>query len=177
MVLSSRHKSGKISEDTGKPEMIDFYNKNKCGTDVFDQMCGNYTCARVSSRWPMRFFLGMLDQAGVNANILYNFLPENELINRRAFLKTLALSLIKPHLQERVTRPGLHRSLANSIREILSATEIEARPMLGSDKMDKRKRCYYCKIEKDRKTQYCCVKCKKPVCKEHRAVCCFQCVE
>lgn len=177
LVLSSRHKTGKQSEDTGKPEIIDFYNKNKCGTDVFDQMCGNYTCSRISSRWPMRFFLGMLDQAGVNASILYNFLPENEMRNRRQFLKDLALSLIKPHLQERVTRPGLHRSLADNIREIISATEINAGSTLRSDKMHKRKRCYYCKTEKDRKTQYCCVKCKKAVCEEHRVVCCVQCTE
>ncbi|XP_018404606.1 PREDICTED: piggyBac transposable element-derived protein 4-like [Cyphomyrmex costatus] len=87
LLLSSMHKTGKKDEDCDKPEIRTFYNKTKCGTDVFDQLCGNYSCARRSNRWTMRFFLGMLDQASVNASILYNMNVENESRNRIAFLK------------------------------------------------------------------------------------------
>ncbi|KAK9731488.1 hypothetical protein QE152_g13618 [Popillia japonica] len=80
----------------------------------------------------------------------------------------------KPHLQ--ATQPGLHRSLANANKEILSDNHIEAGPMLGSDKLDKRKRCYYCHHDSDRKTSFCCAKCKKPVCDELRIACCAQCM-
>lgn len=40
---------------------------------------------------------------------------------------------------------------------------------------DKRKRCFYCKTEKDRKTNICCAKCAKPTCDEHRISCCISC--
>lgn len=71
LAVSSFHPKGKASvTEPLKPEIISFYNKTKAGVDTFDQMCGNYTTARATKRWPMRIFYGMLDQSGVNSNIL-----------------------------------------------------------------------------------------------------------
>jgi len=46
LVLSSLHQTGKVNEESGKPEMICFYNGTKGGTDSFDQKCHQYTTAR-----------------------------------------------------------------------------------------------------------------------------------
>jgi len=70
-MISTLRKNNKINSDTGKPEMIMFYNKTKGSTDTFNQLAKTYTTARVTNRWPMRLFYGMLDQARINAFILY----------------------------------------------------------------------------------------------------------
>lgn len=174
LLLSSKHKSGKQCENENKPEIVDFYNRTKCGTDIFDQMCANYSCARITQRWTMRFFLGMLDQASVNSSILYNFVPTNESLSRCQFLKNLALSLITPQLYDRLRMPGLQKTVTQNIRYVLNIDE-EAIVDLAPQKMSKQKRCYFCPTEKDRKTNYCCAKCAKPTCDEHRIVFCTDC--
>lgn len=174
LLLSSKHKTGEKCENSDKPEMIDFYNRTKCGTDVFDQLCGNYSCVRRTNRWTMRFFFGMLDQASVNASILYNFLPQNESLSRCQYLKQLALSLMTPHLQDRQQVPGMQKSILLNIREILGSSENETGQLVAT-KMSKRKRCFLCPTEKDRKTNYCCAKCAKATCDEHRISCCTDC--
>jgi len=178
LLLSSKHKTGRLGEGGEKPEIIEFYNKTKCGTDVFDQLAGNYSCARTTNRWPMRFFFGMLDQAAVNACILYNFLPENKLTTRRDFLKELTYALITPHLFDRIQKPGLHSLLRANIQDILSRDEtvpIENNVTLGSDKLLTRKRCAFCQKKDDKKTKYCCARCQKPTCENHRKTKCLEC--
>ena len=56
--------------DNGKPEVIEFYNKTKCGVDTFDQMCSTYSCGRKTRRWPMCVFLTMVDTSALNAYII-----------------------------------------------------------------------------------------------------------
>lgn len=43
-----------------------YHNKMKGGTDTFDQLCHKYTTCRMTRRWSIRFFSGMLDQGGIN---------------------------------------------------------------------------------------------------------------
>ena len=44
-LLSSMHTNTKICDgQKAKPEIINFYNKNKVGVDVFDQMSRLYSC-------------------------------------------------------------------------------------------------------------------------------------
>ncbi|KAG0722934.1 Acid ceramidase [Chionoecetes opilio] len=52
LLMSSMHTQPSIT-GTGKPEMIDFYNKTKGGVDTFDQMCAQYSCSRKTKRWPL----------------------------------------------------------------------------------------------------------------------------
>jgi len=119
--------------------------------NVFDQLCGNYSCARSCNKWSMRFFLGMLDQASVNSCILYNFIPANKIKNKKEYLKDLSFSLIKPHLEERVQKPGLNKHIISNLKNILSS-DITTNPMLGSNKLEKRKRCNICTGDKVKKT-------------------------
>jgi len=46
-----------------------------------------------------RFFYGMLDQAGINAFILY-YLQKNVKIHRREFIKELIFDLVQIHLKK-----------------------------------------------------------------------------
>lgn len=123
------------------------------------------------------FFTGILDQAAVNSCILYNFLSTNETNSRRSFLKTLCLQFIKPHLQDRVSKTGLSKTLLDNISNILQTEKFDVNVTELRDKMEKRKRCYYCSKQEDKKMQYCCAQCKKPICENHRFCLCVSCVQ
>jgi len=138
MLLSSLHKNGKIDESTGKPEIVMFYNSTKDGTDTFDQLCKSYTTARITNRWPMRFFYGLLDQAGINAFILFFLRHKNARMNRRDFLKELVLSLVKPSLERRLTVRTLKSNLKQNIKEILG---FETTTSFNPNTTIKRKKC------------------------------------
>ena len=172
LCLSSYHKS--VSERSeGKPEMVQMYNETKSGTKVFDFLCGSFTCARKTRRWSMRFFMAILDQAGVNACILYNFQCDNPVKDRRQFLRELILELVTPHMRTRLNTPNLPRNIVSNIRSILNEPEDNIN---FDDKLEKRKRCTFCDPKKDRKTNKCCVKCNFAVCEEHRYTCCRDCL-
>ena len=114
----------------------------------------------------MRLFFRILDQAGVNSCILWNLIADHEVLCRREFLKSLVLSLVKPHLQDRLQVPRLPRNTRINIREILH--ENEDQHILHDNRMEQRKPCAFCDSKKHRKSFLCCCKCCRPVCEEHR---------
>jgi hypothetical protein len=69
-------------------------------------MCSLYTKARKTNRWQMRLFYGMIDNAALNAFVIFtenvhNF-GEHKKDKRKKFLKELALALIIPHARQRL---------------------------------------------------------------------------
>ena len=75
--LSSMHGQADIHEK-GKSEIIMYFNKTKGGVDTFDQICSNNSCSRMTKRWHMAIIYGMVNDAGVNASILYH----NHMVNQ-----------------------------------------------------------------------------------------------
>lgn len=174
LILSSMHYSASIDEDSGKPDVIVFYNSTKGGTDTFDKLCHTYTVCRVCNRWPLRIWYGMMDQSAINAMVLYNLRAENKKLKRRMFLQELAMSLIKPFLQSRLQIPTLRRNLRVMISNILHIQpETPVRPAT----LDRKQRCYFCPRAKDRKTKLTCESCSRPMCDEHRSLQCLECSE
>ena len=162
-----------------KPEVILHYNQTKGGTDVFDKLCHAYTTARATKRWPMRFFFGILDQAQVNARILYacKYTGMNETskkISAQDAIKQLVLHLVTPYLRNKLKNRSLRSEIRKGIQLILddksTAPECD-RPTLG-----KRARCAHCPREKDKKTKILCRSCCRPICDDHRAYVCNDCV-
>ncbi|KAL2740075.1 LOW QUALITY PROTEIN: piggyBac transposable element-derived protein 4-like [Vespula squamosa] len=47
------------------PETVEFYNKNKFGVDIANQIAKNYNVK--SRKWPFRVFCNILDLASINA--------------------------------------------------------------------------------------------------------------
>ena len=57
LLLSTMHKDNKCDDDgTRKSEMVLDYNATKRGVDRLDQVITNYTCKRISRRWPLALF-------------------------------------------------------------------------------------------------------------------------
>jgi len=175
------HQTGKVNEESGKPEMICFYNDTKGGTDSFDQKCHQYTTARKTFRWPVRILYGMLDQGNVNSFILYNLNQSNSPMKRMEYIMELSMQLVKPLLVKRLATPTLRISLRSMIQDFLRAgdipEEMDIRHEFLDNKMSKQKRCNLCPSSLDRKTFYKCLRCNTPMCKEHVAKICCECAK
>lgn len=121
IMLSTLHSDDEIDLDTGdsfKPEVISFYNLSKGGVDVVDRMKKEYSVKRVSNRWPLTVFNGLLNLATINAQIIY-LSNTGAKIARRIFIAELAKQLAKPHLLKRSSMENLSLSLKQSIRNII----------------------------------------------------------
>ena len=174
LLLSSLHHKPAINETTQKPEMIMTYNKSKGGTDAFDQKCHTYTTARGTRRWPLKFFFNMLDQAGINAFVLYNLNAANEKLNRCQFLKKLGFCLVESHLRRRLESQSLRLDLRKRIENFLGVTKIL--PTVQIIKEQTRAKCAMCEREQATRTRMKCSSCLRRVCDEHRAGLCINCV-
>ncbi|CAH2098380.1 unnamed protein product [Euphydryas editha] len=176
-MLSSLHHQIEIDNSTGtkqKPEIITFYNRTKGGVDNVDKLIRSYDVSRNSRRWPLTLFFWMLNTAGINAKIIQMLnSPENK-SNRRSFIKSLALALIKPHLKSRKDNRrisvDLRKRIADSIGEQDSPPMKKSTPRL-------RWRCHVCPVKKDRKTRYICETCKSHICLDHSIFQCVKCYE
>lgn len=104
IVLSTAHHNAKFNPWTKKPILIEHYNAAKDAINIVDRTCAIYSVSKQTKRWPLTVFFVLLDVASVNAQILYNSSQNNFLKYRRGFLKTLALALLKSHLQASITR-------------------------------------------------------------------------
>jgi len=103
-LLSSMHRHPDIHEK-GKPEIIMFYNKTKGGVETFDQICSSNSCSRMTKRWPIAIFYGMVNAAGVNASILYH----SHMVNQGTKHKRVGDSGKNSHLRiyDHLQRGGL----------------------------------------------------------------------
>ena len=179
LVASSFVKSIIIEETTDKPAILSHYNETKDSADVFDKLCNSYTVARGTKRWSLKFFFLMLDQAAVNARILYTCHKVNEnkieeRLSARQSQKQIAFHLMKPLLRQRLTdtsslRVGIRRSI-ESILKINAPPSEENRPFF-----QKRLRCAMCDRRRDHKTKAQCPSCNRPMCDEHRLYLCTEC--
>lgn len=177
LVVSTKITTTNIGEKN-KPEMILFYNKTKGGTDVFDKLCHAHTTARATNRWPMRFFFGMLDQAQVNARILYTckYAEANDAnmkLSVSAAIKQLVLALVTPYLRDKLKNGTLRSDIRKAIKLILDDTSAE--PQEKRPQLEKRVRCALCPYKNDKKTKMQCPSCLRSMCDDHRAYICNDC--
>ncbi|KAF2903968.1 hypothetical protein ILUMI_02203, partial [Ignelater luminosus] len=132
------HDSGQIDEETHKPEIILNYNAAKGAVDTVDQMCGTYSVARVTRRWPLVVFYALLDIAGINTHVMFYSNEGNPKDFRRIFLKTLVFGLTKPHLEE----PSNILTLPKDINVFLSKYRPEETTSEEEHLRKKRERCH-----------------------------------
>lgn len=175
IMVSTMHHSRVDDPDTGKPEIIEYYNQTKGGVDGLDFKCANYSSNRRTKRWPMAVFYSMVDVAGVNAYILYqSYKDTSKKATRMTFMKTIAASLTHPHMERRLERGRLDRDLVFSIKRILGLQD-EAGPAQQPDVLEKRRTCAFCPPKKKRQTRYPCQRCGVPICLECTKKICKRC--
>lgn len=64
-------------------------------------MSATYSVSRNSNRWPLTLFFSLLNSAAINAFVIFNQNTDSKL-QRRFFIKDLALSLVKQHQMNRL---------------------------------------------------------------------------
>lgn len=124
----------------------------------------------------MRFFFGILDQAQVNARILYTCKYEAEKhLSAAAAIKQLVLHLLTPYLQEKLKNATVRAEIRKGIQLILD--DKSAVPEGDRPQLEKRARCSLCPYAKDKKTncQMQCPSCLRPMCDKHRVYLCNDC--
>lgn len=167
-----------LDPESGKPDIVNFYNKTKGGVDTFDQLCHTYTTSRKTRRWPLRVFYGILDQCAVNSLIVFTTnnidWRQNSKNTRRSYLHQLSYDLVRPHIERRRNNPHISGNLCQIISQILGDKNTPAIPQAAAGPTSKR-RCHFCPRAKDRKTAFECFLCKSPTCGDHRAKICENC--
>ena len=86
-----------------KPLVIHFYNENKVGVDVFDQMARKYTAHTSSRRWPLAVWTNILDIAALNSWIVYKKASGRK-ISRRNFILQLIEGMRGAYVAQKVTQ-------------------------------------------------------------------------
>ncbi|XP_022204262.2 piggyBac transposable element-derived protein 4-like [Nilaparvata lugens] len=177
IMISSMHHGQHDDPDTGKPEMIEFYNHTKGGVDGLDFKCANYSSSRRTKRWPMAVFYTIVDVAsGVNSFVLYqSFKDSSKKTTRMEFIKDLAASLVQPHMRRRLNKGRLDKDLKFSIRRILGLRD-ELEPGQHPDVLERKKTCSFCPPKKKRQTRFPCIKCGVPICLECTKKVCVRCI-
>lgn len=176
ILISTMHHNVEINEEKNKPEIVNFYNKTKCGVDLLDMRCAVYASSRRTRRWPLAVFFRLLNIASINSCILYLCYKDSQMVTRFQFIKDLAKTLIEPHLRKRLQVPNLRRDTREAILKILGDNVDEQRHVdVPNDKMEKRKTCGKCPSARERKTQYKCIVCSTPICLECSKKVCIHC--
>lgn len=105
LLLSTMHFDRRMQEEEPfKPHVILDYNATKGGVDQLDQLDKNYSCKRITNRWPLIIFYWMVDVAAYNSSVY--FMEENLSVyqgnqRRRKFLVDLSEQLCIPQIQGR----------------------------------------------------------------------------
>ena len=168
--LSSLHHDSAICSDSGKLEIIEFYNKTKGVVDMLDETCAMYTIQRATRRWTMVMLYGMISIAVVNALVIYAHnmrkdQPEKK-TKRKDFLFRIAHDLVTPFVTKRYKLSSLPRNIKTAIVMCGFVSDSEEDTMQDPEDYEaisrKRGRRHVCSRSRDVKTQF--------VCKDHMSV-------
>lgn len=112
------------------------YNSIKVGTDLVDQLCGNYDVSQTTRYWPMVHFFD-LNIIGINAVRIYKSLNFNARV--RDFLQSW--QLIKPQIDRRSNILSIPRELGRRAKLLLGEKEAEGEV---ANRTGSRGLCYHC---------------------------------
>lgn len=167
LLLSSQHHERSISTlEHAKPTMILDYNKTKGAVDSADKMLKEFSCNRISKRWPFVLLTHIINACSLNAFILYKKKYPNIPMTRLTFLKKLGTDLVTPAIRTRAIPPrtGINMSVQNAMGIVIGSLPINpSAQILGA----KRNRCGFCLRTKDNKYNVKCITCSMFICPEH----------
>lgn len=150
------HTSGSSSAAT--------YKKYQSSVEVLDVLMHYYTTMQPTNSWVLSLFFMLLNIACINAQVIWSMHRKNDVVQRRIFIRELALSLIEAN----EPRPFL-----SNVNRKLNRYSIP-RDIVGN--VSKR-RCKICStsFKRDRKTKQMCIKCGIYICREHTVQFCTIC--
>ena len=110
-LLSTIHNSPSVNDSAkNKPYVILFYNKNKVGVDVVDQMVRKHLTHSGLRRWPAAVWCNILNIAALNAWILYKKATEKTILRKKFIFQLIE------ELRAQYIRRNTEESTANNRR-------------------------------------------------------------
>ena len=182
LLLSTMHFDNKIQENEPfKPDMILDYNTTKGGVDTLDQLVKNYTCKRVTKRWPMIIFYWMLDVAAYNSAVCFMAkVPDiyKGHQKRRHFLSALSEQLCKGQIERHflAEKKYLQKHIIMCIKAFVNI-ETNEDPSQQQNNENRKRRCKKCPRKHDKKTKKSCIICSEPICDSHARFICIECIK
>lgn len=187
VMISTMHHDKSVDQESGKPEVIQFYNSTKGGVDSLDQKCANYSVSRRTQRWPFVIFSAIMNISTANGFVLWKASNLEKRMKRNQYIKTIGIDLVRPFVQERQIEYGkfsvdLKKRIENFLEQTKDKSTGNQQQTVnvvnaGTSSGRKRGRCYLCDRKKDQKQSLKCVKCNDYICKSHSAktVMCTKC--
>ena len=178
-VLSTQFLDDSVfNESHKKPSMILEYSCTEGGVDNADKLVREYSCARCTSRWPLRLFINMLDIGALNAFIIWMLKNRDwnqSKPNRRyRFLLELGKEITNPNILQRASNPnGLQLPVVRAIEAVgvygARYTAAQRSPSTSGQQQSRRRgRCSYCPRSNDWKVNTVCSECKRFICEKTR---------
>ena len=182
LMISSMHSQPGVNfnRDDMKPDVIDDYNHGKGGVDVLDSRIEDFTCKRMTRRYPLIFFFLMLDVALVNSYLVLKESKENYTTDRKTFIKMVSESLASEFMVSRYNSPKIFSQLKNAFvlitrhpihRQRLPVADPHTRhgPAGDSSRSTGLQKVGKCQIAQCRKsTRHTCAECAVNICSEHK---------
>ena len=169
LLLSSMHKNG-VHLANDKPEIVSFYNLTKSGVDNLDKLVRTYKSQRKCRRWPYGVYMTLLDEA-IIASLKTMEIEQQTSLSHYKFKLELGIELALPLVIKRTKQTRL----SSAIKNAMSAVGVEfPQENTTSNGIQRKQRCSFCPIGKDRKTNLKCYNCNKSLCLEHcerRCIC------
>ena len=184
VLLSSQHNTQAVStEEHAKPDIILDYNKSKGAVDSADKMLKEFSCHRISKRWPFVLLTHIINVCALNAYVLYQRKFPNSRLSRLNFLKELGSELVKPAIKTRANPPrtGIPLSVQAAMASVIGPLPQQVLlPVPSHSGKGKRNRCSFCPRTKDTKYSAKCALCSAYICTEHTKssmITCLNCNE
>lgn len=184
------HHDKSVDRESGKPEIIQFYNSTKGGVDSLDQKCANYSVSRRTQRWPLVIFSAIMNISTANGFVLWKVSNLEKRMKRNQYIKKIGVDLVTPFVHERqIEYSKFSTDLKKRIENFLEHTKHAETSTIDQPRSEnlsvgiagtsgrKRGRCYLCDRKKDQKQSQQCLKCFNYICKNHLAktVICTKC--
>lgn len=170
--LNTKHRSVNILSNVSRfyernkskgDSVVSTYKKNQSVVEVLDVLMHYYTTMQNSNNWAYSLFFTLLNIAAVNAQVIWASENSDKMVNRRLFIKELAISLLET------------KCLTVPLERQLKSKRFITMEQFATPKT--RIRCKICcdVTKKDRRTRQRCNKCGYSVCKEHSVLICSLC--
>lgn len=144
------------------------YEKNQSIVEVIDILMHYYTTMQNTNDWTLSLFFTLLNIASVNAQVICLSQATTGVVQRRFFLKDLAIRLLS-------NEQSRHSLLAKVAMRPMKKPRVSATQCLIPNSKSRRK-CPHCWQNRvDRKTRQNCQKCGLATCKEHAVLICVLC--
>lgn len=126
IILSTAHNEQEVMDDSKKkPICIDFYNSQRCGLDIVNEMLKDYCSQPTCNNWPLVVSSFIIDLSALNGATIFSYNCPEKYDTRRNYVNNLALQLVTAHLVRRLAIPGLQSPCISAIKTVLTDDSIQ----------------------------------------------------